>query len=286
MARPKKQETPSPSASTSNAPTAPNAAAEAFATVEPELAALTPEELAPVAVDVSAAVTAVLAAAPRIREHRDAVAEQLPKHPVGFIDNLETYAHAAWYAHLAHTYAAGSPEASKALIEEAQKLRDGLLIAAEALAHRGLLNAEAVAKVRKGSGNADTASDLVALASLFSSDWGRVSSKTAVERHEIDRAAEIGPAVMVMLAVKKHPAKNNDTEGQRARAFTLLSRAYDSCRQALAYLRWKEGDADALAPSLHRKRPGRKPGKKADEAELNPTEGGAELDAEAETEVG
>jgi hypothetical protein len=282
MARPKKQETPSPSASTSNAPAPPNAAAEAFASVESELAALSPEELAPITVEISAAVTAVLAAAPRIREHRDAVAEQLPKHPIGFIDNLATYAHAAWYAHLAHTYAAGNPEASKALIEEAQKLRDDLLIAAEALAHRGLLNAEAVAKVRKGSGNADAANDLVTLASLFSSDWGRVSGKTAVERHEIDRAAEIGPAVMVMLAVKKQPTKNSDTEGQRSRAFTLLSRAYDSCRQALAYLRWKEGDADAIAPSLTRKRPGRKPGKKADEAELSAGEGGAESEVEAE----
>jgi hypothetical protein len=283
MARPKKQETPSsPSASTPNAPTPPNAAADAFAKVEPELTALVPEEVAPVALDVTAAVTAVLAAVPRIHEHRAAIAEQLPKHPIGFVDNLETYAHAAWYAHLAHTYAAGSPEASRALLEEAQKLREGLLIAAEALAHRGLLNAEAVAKVRKGSGNADTANDLIALASLFSADWGRVSSKTAVERHEIDRAAEIGPAVMVMLAVKKHPAKNNDTEGQRARAFTLLSKAYDSCRQALAYLRWKEGDADALAPSLYRKRPGRKPGKKADEAETNPGADSGEAEAEAE----
>jgi hypothetical protein len=281
MARPKKQEAPPPSASTSNAPTPPNAAADAFAKVEPELALLTPEEVTPVGIDISAAVTAVLAAAPRIQEHQAAIAEQLPKHPIGFIENLTTYAHAAWYAHLAHTYAAGGPEASRALLDEAQKLREGLLIAGEALAHRGLLNAEAVAKVRKGSGSADTANDLIALASLFSADWGRVSSKTAVERHEIDRAAEIGPAVMVMLAVKKHPAKNNDTEGQRARAFTLLSKAYDSCRQALAYLRWKEGDADVIAPSLYRKRPGRKPGKKADEAETSPGADEAEAEAEA-----
>jgi len=266
MPRPKKQEAPSPSTPPSNAPSPPNAAAEAFAKVEAELAALTPDEIVPAVVDVSAAVTTALAASPKIRELRAAIAEQLPKHPIGFVDNLDTYAHAAWYAHLAHTYAGNSPEASRALLDEAHKLREGLLIAAEALAHRGLLNAEAVARVRKGSGSTDTANDLVTLAQLFSADWSRVSSKTAVERHEIDRAAEIGPAVMVMFAVKKHPGRTTDTEAQRARAFTLLSKAYDSCRQALAYLRWKEGDMDSIAPSLTRKKPGRKPGRKADEA--------------------
>jgi hypothetical protein len=53
---------------------------------------------------------------------------------------------------------------------------------------------------------------------------------------------------------------------QRARAFTLLVNAYDACRQALAYLRWKEGDAESIAPSLFKKRPGRKPGKKDEES--------------------
>src|SRR3954447_25990977 len=185
MARPKKQES-TPSTTSASAPSAPNAAADAFAKIEPELAALTPEELTPITIDVSAAVTAVLAAAPKIRELRDAIVEQLPLHPTEQLDELETYAHGAWYAHLLHTYANGSPEAAKAMIDEAQKLREDLLVAAEALAHRGMLDADAVAAIRKGQGHADTAGDLTALAQLFSSSWGKVSSKTAVERTEID----------------------------------------------------------------------------------------------------
>ncbi len=89
-----------------------------------------------------------------------------------------------------------------------------------------------------------------------------------MEKSEIDRAAELGPAVLVASAAKKH--KNTDTEAQRACAFTLLVNAYDSSRQALSYLRWKEGDLDTLAPSLFKKRPGRKPGKK-DDAGAEPT---------------
>ncbi len=271
MARPKKQDTADTSSNGAPASSAPNAAADAFTKIEPELAALAADALAPMTIDPGAAVNSVLAAAPRIREHRDAIAEQLPKHPIEAIDKLESYAQAAWYAHLVHTYASGSPEQSKALIEEATKLREGLLIAAEALAHRNLLDADAVAKIRKGSGNADMAGDLTALAALFKEGWSKVSAKTAVEKHEVERAAELGPAVLVALHAKKH--KNANTEDQRARAFTLLVNAYDACRQALAYLRWKEGDADSIAPSLFKKRPGRKPGKKDEEGEA-PAEGG------------
>ena len=73
------------------------------------------------------------------------------------------------------------------------------------------------------------------------------------------------PAVLVAVHAKKH--RNTDTEDQRARAFSLLAAAYDGARRALTYLRWKVGDADTIAPSLTRKRPGRKPGsKKGDEA--------------------
>jgi hypothetical protein len=260
MPRPKKQDSSTASADGAAAQSAPNAASDAFARVEPELAALAPEALAPITVDLGAAVTSVLAAAPRVREHRDAIAEQLPRFDLGALDKLESYAQAAWYTHLVHTYASGSPESAKALIEEAGRLREGLLIAAEALAHRALLDADAVARIRKGSGSGDLAGDLVALATLFRDGWGKVSGKTAVEKHEIDRAAELGPAVLVASAARKH--KTGDTEGQRARAFTLLVNAYDACRRALTYLRWKEGDVDAIAPSLFRKRPGRKPGKK------------------------
>jgi hypothetical protein len=270
MARPKKQD----AAASNEAAAPPNAAAEAFAKVEPELASLAPEALAPVTVDLGAAVASVLAAAPRIREYREAIVAELPRHPVWAVDKLETYAQAAWYAHLIHTYASGSPESAKALLEEGTRLREGLLIAAEALAHRALLDADAVARIRKGSGSPDLATELSALAALFREGWSKISGKTAVEKHEVDRAAELGPAVLVASAVKKH--KVADTEAQRARAFTLLVNAYDACRHALAYLRWKEGDLDAIAPSLFRKRPGRKPGGKKDEESAEVAEANAE----------
>jgi hypothetical protein len=274
MARPKTQDTPAAS-HPAPAAAAPNAAADAFAKIEPELAALRPEEILAFPEDLQGVVGAALAAVPRIRAYREAIAAELPNHPIDKLDHLESYARGALYAYLVHAYSDTSPEKAKELHDEATKLRDGLLIGAEALAHRNLLDADAVAHIRKGHGNADLAGDLVALAALFRESWGKVSSKTAVEKQEIDRAAELGPAVLVAVAAKKHAGKSVDTDAQRARAYTLLIQAYESCRQALTYLRWKEGDADSIAPSLTKKRAGRKPGvKKEDESPAEAPEAG------------
>ena len=240
------------------ASSAPNAAADAFAKIQPELAGLTADDLAPPPGDFSAMVNAVLAAVPRIQAHHAAIAEQLPQHPIALVEKLESYAQAAQYAHLVHAYSSNGPEALKALADEATRLRDGMLIAAEALAHRNFLDAGAVANLRKNS--TDVAGDLSALAALFKGSWGKVASKTAVERHEVERAAELGPAMLVAQHASAQTGAPLDTEAQRARAFTLLTHAYDAARQALAYVRWKEGDAEAIAPSLTKKKPGRKPG--------------------------
>ncbi len=42
-----------------------------------------------------------------------------------------------------------------------------------------------------------------------------------------------------------------DANERRKRAFSLFVNAYDQCRRAAAYLRWNEGDADELLPSLY-----------------------------------
>ncbi|MBI5479925.1 MAG: hypothetical protein HY906_13755 [Deltaproteobacteria bacterium] len=44
---------------------------------------------------------------------------------------------------------------------------------------------------------------------------------------------------------------------RRDRAFTLLVNAYDTFQRAVTYLRWNEGDAGTIAPSLFDYRSGR-----------------------------
>ena len=66
----------------------------------------------------------------------------------------------------------------------------------------------------------------------------------------------------------------------RQRLFTLFVNAYDQARRAVGYLRWNEGDADQIAPSLYA---GRSNGRrKADQPDPpTPAAGNAEPGASA-----
>ncbi|WP_437681947.1 hypothetical protein [Sorangium sp. So ce131] len=130
---------------------------------------------------------------------------------------------------------------------------------AEALARRGLLDAETVAEIRAGQGHIDTANDLVALSALFGASWPEIAGKTAATEEEVKRAGEIGPQLLAALGVREHGKGPGPTEAadKRARAFALLVHAYDQTRRAVAYLRWNEGDAETIAPSLYKGRGGR-----------------------------
>ncbi|MGK4007893.1 hypothetical protein WMF31_35080 [Sorangium sp. So ce1036] len=240
-------------------PAAPPQAAEAFDTILPEIEALSPDRLITINLDIPRAVSQVLGVLPGLLALRPAVAEQLQKHQVALLDRLEIYALAAWYAHLLWLSSEGAESALKPLLAEAVPLRENLLGDAEALARRGLLDAERVAEIRAGQGHIDTANDLVALSALFSASWPEIAGRTAATEAEVKRAGEIGPQILAALGVREHGKGPGPTEAadRRARAFALLVHAYDQTRRAVAYLRWDEGDADAIAPSLYKGRGGR-----------------------------
>ncbi len=237
-------------------PDAPESAAEAFAEVRAEAANIPDDELARVTIKIPIVVSIALGALPNIMHYRSEIVRQLPHHPVEDLDQLARYAMAAWYAHLAYVNESVQLGSSmQPLLDEAIPLRQNLLVAAEALAHRGMLNADSLAEIRAGQGHVDTANDLVALAALFDASWNDIHNKTAVERHEVDRASMLGPELLVALSLRdKKPGPAfpfDDPAKVRAQCFTRFRDAYDSCRRAIVYLRWDEGDVDEIAPSLY-----------------------------------
>jgi hypothetical protein len=237
----------------------PAAATEAYAHIEPKLASLPDDRLVPLDdVDVPRAVSTVLAALPKLRALRPALVEELPRFPVEVLDELEQVALAAWYAHLVATAAPEKGDA-KALVEEGSTLREDLLVGAEALAYRSLLDKDRVATLRKQP-KPDVASDLATLVGLFRESWEKVRGKTAVEEREINRAAEIAPRLLVALGVSAGAAKSDADPGdQRVRAFSLLVQSLEALRRPVAYLRWNEHDADSFVPALLKSPRGRKP---------------------------
>jgi hypothetical protein len=228
-------------------PSNPGEASQAFARVRERIAAVAESELAPINVDIPRAVATVLGALPAITELMPELAK-LPQLDRAELGRLRDYALAAWFAHLA-ALPTTSLEAKEALLAEATPLRADLLVAAEALAHKGLVDATTVAEIRAGSGNLDRANDLVALSTLFTNAWDQVRNKTTVTRQDVEKAAELGSRLFVVLADREINA--SEAASVRARAFTLFARTYDQARRGVTFLRWDEDDVELVAPSIY-----------------------------------
>ena len=257
-------------------PSAPNEAAEAFAQIEPELERV--EKVVPINVDIPRAVAVAVGAVPHLKALRARFVDELPRFPIEALDKLMSYALGAWYAHLLALPAGPGQDGLKPLLDEASALRADLLVAAEALAHKGYVDAGRVAEIRSGNGHLDTANDLVALGALFGEAWGAVKNRTTVEWADVERASKLGPELLVALGARNQPGlptpRAADPADRRARAFTLLVRAYDQCRRGVTYLRWADGDHDAIAPSLFASRGGaRRAGSAKEEAADEGAEG-------------
>ncbi|HEU4536885.1 MAG TPA: hypothetical protein VFS00_22335, partial [Polyangiaceae bacterium] len=236
------------------------------------------------------AVSTVLAALPKLRTLRPAFVDELPRFPLEVLDDLEQVALAAWYAHLVATAAPESKGDAKALVEEGNTLREDLLVGAEALAYRSLVDRDRVAALRKQP-SPNLANDLVTLVGLFRESWDKVKGKTAVEEREIARAAELAPRLLAMMSAPAGGEAGGaaGAADRRVRAFSMLLHSLETLRRPVAYLRWNERDADEFVPTLLKSNRGRKP-KTRDGATPAPgavayeevTAGDAEADEEEE----
>ncbi|WP_437914455.1 hypothetical protein WME73_00885 [Sorangium sp. So ce302] len=120
-------------------PGAPSEAAKAFALVEPEIDDV--REVVPINVDIPRAVAVAIGAVPHLQALRPRFVEELPKHPLSQLDKLQTYALAAWYAHLLALPTSSGPDALKRCRRAASYLRwnegDADAIAPSLFAARG-----------------------------------------------------------------------------------------------------------------------------------------------------
>jgi len=232
----------------------PQGTAEAFARIEGPLAAAGELTGDLTGLELTSVVTTVLGALPAIRAHREAIVAALPGHPVELLDALEDRALGAWHANL---LALHGPNIDVALLEaDGQRLREDLLIAAEPLAHRDLFDRARLAEIRAAKSPLHV--ELVALAELYLAHWPRIAGKTPGEKKEAEQAAKLGADLALALETHAQLARVaalGALETLPTRALALLVEAYDATRRALAYLRWREGDLEALAPALKKKAP-------------------------------
>jgi len=146
---------------------------------------------------------------------------------------------------------------------------------AKILVQRGLIPAMRLSKLKGPNGSRNTACDLLTLAALLRDSWPNIANRTATRMTDLERAEILGDGLISAIALRdQSTAKAVESADQRQRAYTLFVSAYDELRRAVVFLRWYEGDADVIAPSLYAKRKARRakqvPTEDADNASPSP----------------
>lgn len=225
-----------------------------FGRWQSEIVSVKTRELAPSNVNVTRGVTIALGAYANLVTAREEIVAVVSNFRVSALDDLCSLAYAAWHADLLWRLASDVNLSCADIMPEVEDLRDLLLAQARVQAKRKRIPQSLIDTVEPGTGIEDRANDLTALAHAFRSKWTEFEGKVDLTLAELDRADELAAKLLGRLAARAVPVRK---EGElsptevRARAWTLLVRAYEECRRGAAALWWyEEGGWEQYVPSL------------------------------------
>ena len=145
------------------------------------------------------------------------------------------------------------------------QMRETFVTDLNALVRRGLVGSDRVGELKVPNGYRAVADDLFSLVNILRSSWDAIQGKTAISEEELTEA-ELLASRLIDTVGQRDEAPQTIAEAalRRQRAYTLLMNAYDDVRRVVIFVRWHEGDADEVAPSLYA---GRSNGKRKQEGE-------------------
>lgn len=225
---------------------------EAYKRVREEIAAVDDAELVAVNIDLPTASGVVKAAVRRLAPLRDAlVAGGRLLDPATF-DRLADYADAAVYLH-SEVKRQGAPEdATPALYDEAIRFRDSVVTLGRLLVQLELVEPGLFEQVGSVGGYRNVGVELIGLCTTLLQRLPALEGRCPLSEAQLLRGRALGNMLLEAADQRGVDTKRGTPlHKERQRAFSLLSRRYDDVRRAVTYLRWREDDADALAPSWY-----------------------------------
>jgi hypothetical protein len=224
----------------------------AYQRVRSEIDGVSADNLTAMNVDVVSAASLALAAADRVTKYTERM-RNLPEFDMRSVERLSDYAKATWFVY-ADNLPYPEPKQAQAMQLEVGELRAKFLMWAGPIAGSGIFDQAAVDRIREGSGNKDSVTDLMSLVRMYRTRWDQVNGICAITQEELTRAADISTAVFGFVSRRENQVGASVTDGglQMRRVWTLLDRAYGQCRRGLAFLCYEKEDIDAIAPNLRR----------------------------------
>lgn len=234
---------------------------EAFEAARPALEAVEAKDLAQMNLEIPAATITVRGTIPELRTLQARLLAELPEADPAIFDKCERYTFALIHAHRQYVAASQPSQPIQELTETLKQLHDQLYTDVHALAKRGLLDGARLDMLSGTNGSKNTAFDVLALVAMLRDNWSKIEGKTPVNPAELDNAEQLADRLTDALGIREQgPVTVPEASLMRHRAYALFVKTYDEVRRIVGYLRWHEGDADEIAPSLYKGRY-RKPGR-------------------------
>lgn len=218
----------------------------------PRAMALLAESIKKINLDLNSAITTARVGWLQIRPLRARIAEELPKFELRVVDEFEDRMRALIESQ--SRYNAEADVSAKELDDleiECARIREITYADFQSLVARGIVLASSVARIREGAGREDLAADLLDMDKEIDKARAKVGDRLWITVEEQNYLREKGTELkhaLASLTVAEYNARQRIE--LRQRVFTLFINDYDEMRRAATYLRWREGDADALVPSL------------------------------------
>jgi hypothetical protein len=217
-----------------------------------EAQALPADDVQKVNLDAENAVTTALAVVPVLQRFRENIVTNLKDFNSERFDHLEDYPKAFSVSNSRYLAATNPPDALPDEYEAGQKLRELLHADVTNLIARGLIHSNALKDYTGLVGFRNVGMELQLLALILKDHWQSVQGRCGTDLAELENALKLAQRLQRGAGEREfNPAIVAEYADIRNRLFTLFIRAYDDARRAIAYLRWEEGDADEIAPSLH-----------------------------------
>lgn len=222
----------------------------AYDATKAEADALPKDKIESVNVDIEAIAFPIEHRLPRLLPFREQIQRELPHVDIAHLDNLPRLTLALIAAQRAHDIAI----APGSITELGNQLTTDfglMMLDAELLAKRNLIQPERIEKLRARSGYTNLIWNVLDLVAILREAWGDIQGKTALTLEVLDKAeADADRLASSWAATKDKSPSESVTYETRARFFTLFVRSHDEVRRWFTFLRWEEDDIDDIIPSL------------------------------------
>ena len=226
----------------------------AYERVKGELAALKPEQVRQVNLDVPEAVATIVCVVPGLKILRERLKRELAAFDLEAFDKLEDYAWALSHAHTLLLMATRAPDDVPVLVADATRLRKWLLADVHSLIQHQLVDKTHLAKLKGPNGYKNIAHDLQVLSAALQANWPKIQGRSPTTTEDLETALRLSGRMLRLVGARDHePAYLAEARERRQRAFTLTIRVYEETRRAVRYILRvpPEAKADSIIPSLY-----------------------------------